>query len=413
MRSEEYEKRINKAQLYFICLAMFLFQPIIERIIGVFRYYDEALVVMLFVDYSIRKRFKMFDIALLGGLLLIITTGLIGNALSQSEQPTRAVLQDVFSNSKLILIAIAAKGITLSDKQKEKLSDYLSNLIRFLFFILFITAVVSLFVDIGMTTKERYGIKAYRFLFDNAGILNTYYYYYIIIFSITMYKNGKLRNNTLLFLIMSSIPWVLTLRARAFGFALLYIVLFIYIVYFRKSNTEYRFRWYYVLIVIGSLLVLSWDSIEKYFISNDRISRYQLFRKSFEIARDYFPLGSGFGTFGTQASRDYYSSIYNRYGLSTIYGLNPEHPAFVTDQYWFGIIGQFGVIGLIIMLCIIYKIYKNIWNDAKFEKNMQLAAITLFFTSVFASLTAASFIHTTIVPSIMLLYIFNKNRNAE
>ena len=45
-------------------------------------------------------------------------------------------------------------------------------------------------------------------------------------------------------------------------------------------------------------------------------ARYQLLTKAFEIARDMFPLGAGFATFGSYYSGVYYSSVYAAYGLS-------------------------------------------------------------------------------------------------
>ena len=156
-------------------------------------------------------------------------------------------------------------------------------------------------------------------------------------------------------------------------------------------------------------IILSWDAIDKYFISNDKVARYNLMHTSFMLAKDFFPIGSGFGSFGTEASRVYYSSIYLRYGISQIYGLNMEHPTYITDQFWFGIIGQFGVLGTFLMAYQIFKIYKDIWMFSKYQKKNQLACVVLFITSLFASLTAGTFIQASIIPSIMIIYLLADN----
>ncbi len=401
--------KVGKAQWYFLCIVIFMVQPILTSVVGIFQYYDEIVVLLFFAGYLFKGKCDRFDRLLFLGALMLICVGLVGNHLSASGQQYSAILQDIFSNCKLLLFVIAARRIGLTKKQQEKLSDYISTFVRCLFVIMFLTAVISLFINIGMTTKERYGLPSFRFLFANPAGLNTYFYVYMIAFSITMFKGGHLRKNTVLYLIIGIVPWILTLRSRAIAFALLYVVLFVYIVFIRRSGKKYRFRLYHVLIIGVALALLGWDSIDKYFISNDRVSRYQLMHNSFVLANDYFPFGSGFGTFGAQASRDYYSEIYYRYGMSRIYGLNPEHPAFITDQYWFGILGQFGYLGLILVALMIFKIYKEIWMGAKYEKSTQLAAFTLFYTSIFASFTAGVFINASLLPSVLLFYLLRSD----
>ena len=75
------------------------------------------------------------------------------------------------------------------------------------------------------------------------------------------------------------------------------------------------------------------------------------------------------------------------------------------DQYWFGILGEFGFLGVGLVLYIIYKIYKEIWGFSKSIIPNQLAALTLFYTSIFASLTAGTFIQASIIPSVLVLHI--------
>ena len=277
---------------------------------------------------------------------------------------------------------------------------------------MFTCAILSQFLNIGMTSKIRNGIKSFRFIYPGPAGLNTYFYLFFIIYSITLVKNNKLRTGANFFIFCGLVPWILTMRSRAFLFAGIYLILYLYIFYFKGINIRKLFRIENVIIVTLLVLLVSRDSIIKYFMENEAQARYQLSRKAFQIANNNFPLGAGFGTFGTQASRVYYSDIYYQYGLSSVYGLRPSDPKYVTDQYIFGIIGQFGYIGTICVSFIIYLLYKNIWSFSKYQGNFQLAALFLFSTSIFACITAGTFIQASIIPSVLVFYLFN-NESLE
>jgi hypothetical protein len=83
--------------------------------------------------------------------------------------------------------------------------------------------------------------------------------------------------------------------------------------------------------------------------------RMGMYIASFKIANDYFPFGSGMGTFGSLASiTGEYSQVYIDYGVSKI-GLNsPEavKSGYFTllDTYWPHILGELGFLGAMLFL---------------------------------------------------------------
>jgi hypothetical protein len=74
-------------------------------------------------------------------------------------------------------------------------------------------------------------------------------------------------------------------------------------------------------------------------------ARVALYEGAVAIAGDHFPLGVGFGRYGSWVSRTEYSDVYYEYGLDRTYGLGPEYPAFITDSFWPEILGEAGVVG--------------------------------------------------------------------
>lgn len=75
-------------------------------------------------------------------------------------------------------------------------------------------------------------------------------------------------------------------------------------------------------------------------------ARAALHVKSAEIANDYFPLGSGAGTYSSQPSRSmYYSPLYYEYGIAHYYGASAEYSSFLMDVGWPKFIAESGWLG--------------------------------------------------------------------
>src|SRR5699024_9712799 len=122
--------------------------------------------------------------------------------------------------------------------------------------------------------------------------------------------------------------------------ALLYIC-----VYFWKKKLSLKM----LIGCIPVLLIVGAYQIYYYFFSSlqNESARYQLMTKSIEIAADHFPLGSGFGTCASYRSAEWYSPIYETYGLSHVWGLEQGKAYFVSNNFWPMILGQTGWPGLV------------------------------------------------------------------
>lgn len=76
-------------------------------------------------------------------------------------------------------------------------------------------------------------------------------------------------------------------------------------------------------------------------------ARTQLVLGSVRVARDYFPLGAGFGRYGSRTAAESYSPEYIRLGFPDLYGLGPgpQSGQFLTDTSWPAVLGETGVLG--------------------------------------------------------------------
>ena len=112
-------------------------------------------------------------------------------------------------------------------------------------------------------------------------------------------------------------------------------------------------------------------------------ARTYMYITSLKVFEDYFPLGPGFGTFGTDSAAKFYSPLNYHYGLNSIYGLNPDDDTAGTTFYsdtFYPLLAQFGVIGVVlfflfltiltplIILVILNIYYGNICKMAIFLK---------------------------------------------
>ena len=86
-------------------------------------------------------------------------------------------------------------------------------------------------------------------------------------------------------------------------------------------------------------------------------ARALLYVVGWQVARDQFPLGAGFGRYGGYVSAIRYSPLYDRYGLSRVWGLSPEFPAYVQDTYWPHLLGETGLFGTLFMALVLLELW--------------------------------------------------------
>ncbi len=106
----------------------------------------------------------------------------------------------------------------------------------------------------------------------------------------------------------------------------------------------------FALLLVCAGLFFAWSRFDSYFVSglsNDQLARPMMYKTAPKVFVDYFPFGSGLGTFGTSASaKTYYSPLYYKYDLAEIWGLSPsDHGAFNADSFY-PCLAQFGFVGL-------------------------------------------------------------------
>ena len=169
-----------------------------------------------------------------------------------------------------------------------------------------------------------------------------------------LYCSKYTLKDKIVFLLMLSIG-LLSGRSKMYGF----FVLSAFVVFYVNDSFELKFNKRNVALfalATVAVLVVAWGKINFYFIeggignprdASDYYARAALYYFSVDIFKDYFPFGSGFATYATYASGQFYSHIYNDYGMDLMHGLNERQPDFIADTYY-PALAQFGVAGLVL-----------------------------------------------------------------
>lgn len=167
-----------------------------------------------------------------------------------------------------------------------------------------------------------------------------------------LYCSSYTWSDVMIFLFLLTIGFFST-RAKFYGFWAVAVCLAI----FTQTSGQIRLNWKSVLAGIFVCLLAVWLAREKiiiYYIegmmnSREMWSRPAMLYTSGQILCDYFPFGCGLGSFGTFASAEYYSPIYEAYGLNHIWGLSKDMPIFICDAFY-PELAQFGVVGIILYI---------------------------------------------------------------
>lgn len=81
-----------------------------------------------------------------------------------------------------------------------------------------------------------------------------------------------------------------------------------------------------------------------------------------------YPLfGSGFASFGTLPSVWNYSDLYYEYNLNLVWGISPSYYDFVADTFFATLGGQFGIVGILLIVWLFVFIYKQFRGIVKID----------------------------------------------
>ena len=223
------------------------------------------------------------------------------------------------------------------------------------------------------------------------------------------FSKGEKKDWLIALLLM--IPGLAAIRAKFYT----EFVFFIYIGFFIKGKIHFNIKW----VVIFSFLILfsiylNQEKFYAYFVSGyeDGAARSYFYAKTLDVLSHYFPLGSGFGSFGTEGAARFYSPLYHSLGFDYIWGLREIDYAtdhdFLHDTFY-PALAQFGIIGILLFIWFWGRRLKDaiLLKDHHYYKLF----IFIFFVIAIQNIAANAFTSADGVQYMLLMgMILSKNK---
>lgn len=406
--------RPDAKQCYYLFLALFfiaLLRDPLEQVVHPVCYIDELLalcaVPLFFMECMRNKPTTLFQ---QGGYARYIVAfwilGLVSSLIYHYQPFGRVALVDMFLCIKFWL-AIYVGKVVFEHLSLKDYADKIYLCIRvtvWIFAILILADYLVWILNSGNSFfygEIRVGIKSVKLFYSHSSVFAASCAFMMaVIAAIGDYVKGSRK-----YLLVLGIMMGLTLRSKALGAAIIVALLYICVYFWKKKlNLKILIGCIPILLIIGAY------QIYFYFFSSlqDESARYQLMIKSIEIAADHFPLGAGFGTFASYISSEWYSPIYEMYGLSHVWGLEQGKAYFVSDNFWPMILGQTGWLGLICFGLAVILLFLRIQKLYEVRKGLYLSGLIILAYLLIASVAESAFAHPVAIPFAVWLGILMK-----
>lgn len=390
--------KLNFKNLFFVIIIYFLiFQNLLQTIVPIFKYLDELLAMgaLFFVPMFIikRKKIKKNDAYLIIILALLNIVGFISNDKSKL-QPFKVILTDCLLINKFFLAYLLFGCLNEKNDliEKDKLKRHVKLIIIILLFLTILNEVFKIF-----PYTMRYGLISNQLFYSHPSILAAMMNVLLILYLyLTDLKTNFAKDG--IYVIACILVIASTLRAKALAFCVVFLVLMYYI---KTKDKKISFSKLGILGIIA--FIVGFNQIEFYFVTLKDSARASLLRIAIRISKEFFPIGTGFATFGSYMAAANYSPLYYKYGLNEVYGLE-KGGNFLSDSFWPMILGQFGVLGCILYVLLIVCIFRKIQNAyRKNEKNKYLAKLGILLYLLIASTSESAFVNSYAIPLAVLL----------
>ena len=299
-------RKINKhVFMWTIIIYFFVFQRALISISNLFNYADEifAIIAIMIIFIKSLKRATYLtkdEWIILALLFLTCVIGVIGNISSRLLTNPVYIIIDIISMLKVWLAYYAISITNWSKNVYDQLIKTLAKCGRVLVWVMLFFMIASQIIDIGMTASARYGFRSFQFIYNVPGNFSKTFYFLIPLLTADLnYKTSLYKKLTIG---CALIVWTSTMRSRAFAFIAIFLLTAMF--FFKLNGKKYgdlvkrKIKIVYMIPVVLIAIAICWNQLIFYF-TTDTQARSVLLRFGIMTMLAYFPLGSGFGTFGS------------------------------------------------------------------------------------------------------------------
>lgn len=197
-----------------------------------------------------------------------------------------------------------------------------------------------------------------------------------LILSLALYSSGRIKY--LYYSLFFVLTVILISQIKAvFGMAFIIMCYMVYMSKYKFVGILKTATAICVLLYISFSIPYFQEKFERYsklYDINDSASgstaRVAMYNTAVEISEDYFPLGTGQGTFGSVPTNMIYSDVFSDYHISNVYGISKNNRYFILDTHWAYILGENGVLGTCVYISLflfpVFVAYKyKLWKYNK------------------------------------------------
>lgn len=394
-----------------------IFQDLLQTKIGFIGNLDEIFCIVstiyaIILVFNKRQsiKFTKYELVAFNIFILYLLIGIISSMLSQIIDFKYAFLSMIMTVKGYILY-FSCRIIFQYHSIKINMLNMISKVLKYCIYIFTFLSIINVPLGFLKTYDIRFGIKTVYMGFSHPTELAFFTIISMSIILLNYHYENKQRDEWKI-IISSAILIIFTGRSKAIAFIVVYILLF----YFIKIIKKFKIK--YALLLIPIIIYIGLPRIVSELINGARGS---LYRAGFSIAYDFFPFGSGFGTFGSYISKIHYSPLYYDYRISNVWGISKSMSSYITDTYWAMIMGEIGFIGIALLLLVLYFIFINfIKGYSEYKSRVIVLGLIgyTFITSIAEPIyssnkSAALFITLSIFITIALAELQSKNEKYD
>ena len=404
--------------MYNILFLFVIFVGVVEFRIPGLNYWDEVMLMAVPLYYVIQKRklqIKRANLKKWITLAIFIIAGIAGNILHPNFQNSFiAILKDIIAALKFPILAI----VMLVDRGKKKQAKILHEaaiISKYSIYFMLMIAILGYFIDIGVYQNEIRFVKCYQFAFSHPTFMVS-----SLIMMVAVLMADDMKKNRISLLCAA---FLIFLSGRVKGYVMVLLMLMIIvvrpsmierIVYWIKSKLKIKKRYFlpitFAFVILG--YCLGREKIDLYLHWGLTAARPALYIMGFQLAKDFFPFGSGFGTFASSISGKYYSNVYRIYRIDDVNGMTKDNFSYIADTFLPYIYGQFGIVGTVAYVSLFIQIIKDQFRKQK-SYNRIIAFLFLWTYALVASTAETYFTNSSAVQFIVVLLVFVGNERIK
>lgn len=396
------ELKIRKSTIVVILILLFPIFNLINS--SLFSYYDEVVglagIISAFYCFACGK-FSALDKRMFIFLIIITLIGLVSNFVYGLANSNFGVILDFLHLWKTFGAYFLFKYALNGFGDKDRIIIALSGMARIIVVFMLAASLIGQFLEIGVCGTQRVlgFFNEFNFFWHN-GIQTGW----LIFGCILILAFSPISKRTFYFYyICSLIPMLLTGSMFVYSFLVIETVL---LILWRGK----RLKILYLLIIGLMVIAVAWQDIVSYFFNNG--VRMQFYIAAVRLASQYFPLGTGFATFGSEMASRYYSNVYISLGWEDLWTFGRDG-LYLNDNFFAGILGQFGFIGLFLYLGCLYFLFKSIIFNTNISKIKYITLISVFLVIVIVMIGSASVKSMMGIFMFALLGYFSNNSSGE